>query len=189
MSDLFRSARGQELEHPDEERKKHPPFRATVFHPTEIEKPPRRINADIGDQYQEFLDKYDDLARFIDGFTEQDLAYYFREKARDAGYKYHIANMKRDRGIYKNLMKTYSVREIALMIEFIFFSPQNYLDTAHTQPTVLASSMVNRIYTDAVMWANDEYVPSDTQPKKKLKVKREWKNTNPEETKSKIGEW
>lgn len=188
MSDLFRSALGQSLEQPTETKPKQRPFRSDVFHPTEVEVPPPRRNAP-GDRYQSFLDKYDDLERFIDGFTPQDLMYYFREKAKEAGYKYHIANMKRDMGIYKKLLQSYSAREIALMIEFIFFSNQDYLDTAHTQPTVLASAYVNTLYTDALLWAEDKYDPTKKKVKRPTIKKREWKNTKPKEERSKIGEW
>lgn len=190
MSDLFRSARGQTLEQPTEPKQKQRPFRSDVFRPTEVEVPPLRRNAP-GDRYQSFLDKYDDLERFIDGFTPQDLMYYFREKAKEAGYKYHIANMKRDMGIYKKLLESYSAREVALMIEFIFFSNQDYLNTSKTQPTVLASAYVNTIYTDALLWADDKYVPGQREKKKQRPTikKREWKNTKPQEERSKIGEW
>lgn len=189
MSDLFRAAFGQTLEQPIEPKQKQRPFRSDVFHPTGVEVPPLRRNA-LGDKYQAFLDKYDDLERFIDGFTAQDLMYYFREKAKEAGYKYHISNMKRDMGIYKKLLESYSPREVALMIEFIFFSDQDYLDTSHTQPTVLASAFVNTIYADSVLWAEDKYVPGKHDKKKKLTIKkREWSNTKPKEERSKIGEW
>lgn len=188
MSDLFRAALGQTLEQPIEPKHTKRPFRSTVFHPEGVEVPPQRVNAS-SDKYQSFLDKYDDLERFIDGFTPQDLMYYFREKAKEAGYKYHISNMKRDMGIYKKLLNSYSPKEVALMIEFIFFSEQDYLDTAHTQPTVLASSFVNTIYADAMLWAEDKYVPGP-KPKKRLVIKkREWSNTKPKEERSKIGEW
>lgn len=191
MSDLFRSALGQSLEQPTEPKQKRQAFRSDVFHPTGIEVPPPRRNAP-GDRYQSFLDKYDDLERFIDGFNVQDLMYYFREKAREAGYKYHISNMKRDMGIFKKLLETYSTREIALMIEFIFFSEQDYLEKTNTQPTVLASSWVNTIYHDAMLWVDDKYVPGKSKhvpkPRPTLK-KREWKNTKPNNERSKIGEW
>lgn len=188
MSDLFRNALGQSTEQPVEESKPKQSFNhMDILRPKRKEYPVVRRNAP-GDLYQAFLDKYDDLERFIDGFTEQDLTYYFREKAKEAGYKYHIANMKRDRGIFKKLLGTYSPVEIALMIEFIFFSEQDYLDAACTQPTVLASNFVNRIYRDSKLWVEDKYVPGK-KSKFKLSEKREWKNSKPDEERVKIGEW
>jgi hypothetical protein len=187
ISDLFRSVRGQTLEHPTECKEKVSPFKNDVFHPHGVEVPISHNNI-TSDKYQSFLDKYDDLERFIDGFTPQDLMYYFREKSKEAGYKYVVSNMRRDMGIYKKLLDSFSAREIALMIEFIFFSEQDYLDKSKTQPTVLSSSYVNTIYSDATAWAKDEYVPSATKRKSCKKV-REWKNTSPERESAKIGEW
>lgn len=192
-NELFREARGQSLE-------EHKPIReevvrvrtdTSIFHPREVEVPQTsRINA-RGDKYQSFLDKYNDLERFLDGFTPQDFAYYFREKARESGVKYRISNMKRDIGIFKSLLNDYSTREIALMIEFIFSSEQNYLTREVTQPTVLASKMGNRIYLDSKKWAADEYVPTATEDKRRTTSikKREWKLPKPVKERTKIGEW
>ena len=139
------------------------------------------------DPYSSFMEKYNHLESTIDSFNARDLMYYFREKARESGTKYVIANMKRDMGIFKKLLSNYEPKEVCLMIEFIFFSEQDYLDKTITQPTVLASSWCNTIYRDALLWANDEYVPS-LKPAKKSRVTREWGRESTEE-KAVIGEW
>ena len=136
------------------------------------------------DRYSSFLQKYEDIENTVDSFTTHDLMYFFREKARECGVKYVIANMKRDLGIFKKLQGSYEVREICLMIEFIFSSEQNYLTRDITQPTVLSSGWCNKIYTDSIKWANDEYTPEPI----KLKVNREWQGDT-EEDKANIGEW
>lgn len=141
------------------------------------------------DPYSSFKEKYNHLSDEIDSFTTRDLMYFFREKAKEAGVKYVIANMKRDMGIFKKLQSNYSVREICLMIEFIFFSEQDYLDKSITQPTVLASSWCNTIYRDALLWVDDQYVPSARKTSKSDRIaKREWQREVTGERVS-IGEW
>ena len=138
------------------------------------------------DRYASFLQKYENLEDTVDTFTTHDLMYFFREKARESGVKYVIANMKRDLGIFKKLQTNYEVREICLMIEFIFCSEQNYLDITSTQPTVLSSTWCNTIYKDSMLWANDEYDPNFRTTKKK--TSREWKGDTSTD-KAKVGEW
>ena len=141
------------------------------------------------DPYSSFLDKYSHLSETVDDFKTQDLMYFFREKARENGVKYVIANMKRDMGIFKKLQENYTPREICLMIEFIFCSNQNYLDITITQPTVLASSWCNTIYRDSLLWADDQYEPVERKPTKREHIqKREWQREVIGE-KTTIGEW
>lgn len=141
------------------------------------------------DPYSSFLGKYNHLSETIDEFKTQDLMYFFREKARESGVKYVIANMKRDMGIFKKLQENYTPREICLMIEFIFCSNQNYLDITITQPTVLSSSWCNTIYRDSILWANDEYEPVEKTVTKKDRIKkREWQREVTGE-KAVVGEW
>ena len=141
------------------------------------------------DPYTSFLDKYNHLSETIDDFKTQDLMYFFREKARESGVKYVIANMKRDMGIFKKLQDNYTPREICLMIEFIFCSNQNYLDITITQPTVLSSNWCNTIYRDSILWANDEYEPTQRVSTKKEHIKkREWQREVTGE-KTEIGVW
>lgn len=141
------------------------------------------------DPYTNFLDKYNDLENTIDEFKTQDLMFFFREKAKENGVKYVIANRGRDMGVFKKLQENYSPREICLMIEFIFNSEQNYLDREITQPTVLISSWCNTLYRDSLLWADDMYKPYEKAPTRKEQVKkREWQREVKGE-KSTIGEW
>ena len=141
------------------------------------------------DPYSSFLDKYNHLSETIDSFKTQDLMYFFREKARESGVKYVIANMKRDMGIFKKLQENYTPREICLMIEFIFCSNQNYLDITITQPTVLSSSWCNTIYRDSLLWAEDAYEPTERKTTRREHIKkRDWQ-TEVTGEKISIGEW
>ena len=152
-----------------------------------FEEAPKKSNS--SGKYEIFLKKYSNLEETIDNFKTQDLMYYFREKAHEAGIKYVIANMKRDMGIFKRLQDNYTPREICLMIEFIFNSDQNYLDVHITQPTVLSSQWCNKIYRDSILWANDEYIPDRPKKTKKDQLKsREWQG-NTTTDRAKIGEW
>ena len=137
-------------------------------------------------RYQIFLEKYADLENHIDSFKTQDIVYFFREKSKEAGARYIIANMKRDMGIFKKLQENFSVPEILLMIEFIFSGDQTYLDVNRTQPTVLASNWVNTIYQDSILWSKDRYTEVKRGSSKSRTEKREWSSSN---TDSKIGEW
>lgn len=141
------------------------------------------------DPYSSFLEKYHHLSETIDSFKTQDLMYFFREKAKESGVKYVIANMKRDMGIFKKLQENYTPREICLMIEFIFCSNQNYLDITITQPTVLSSNWCNTIYRDSLLWVEDQYEPVEKRVTKREHIKkREWQREVTEE-KTTIGEW
>ncbi len=138
-----------------------------------------------GGDYEHFLYKYEHLEEMHSKFNTKDLCYFFKTKANESGNRYVIANMRRDMGIFKNLLNEFSVEEILLMIEFIFSGDQTYLDLSRTQPTVLASNWVNTIYRDSVDWANDSYVDKKTVTNKNTS-KREWKSST---KKTKIGEW
>lgn len=148
-------------------------------------KPTNAVRSSKGDYYRDFLYKYQRLRESIDSFGTRDLMYLFREKASEAGVKYVIANYKRDMAVFKKLMDSYTPREIALMIEFIFHSNQNYLDIHITQPTVLISTWCNTVYRDSVKWANDEYQPTVKQDRN---ANREWGST-PEGEVAKINSW
>lgn len=138
------------------------------------------------DKYQSFLERYWDLENNVDSFTTQDLMYFFREKSKEAGFKYVISNMKRDLGIFKRLRSNYTNREICLMVEFLFFSDQDYLEKDRLQPTVLTSTWCSTIYADSMLWLEDKYIPSST--KRKKLASREW-ISNAENNSHKIGDW
>ena len=182
LADAFRKSRSQCLVTPVEKsvekvNNSHSPFKTGY-------KESRKRNVS-SDRYSAFLEKYEDIENTVDTFNTHDLMYFFREKARESGFKYVIANMKRDLGIFKKLQENYEVREICLMIEFIFCSNQNYLDKDRTQPTVLASTYCNTIYKDSIAWANDEYVPYEKTGKKH--TVREWTGDKSDE--AKVGDW
>ena len=183
LANSFREARKQCLVTPVEKSvetvdKSHRPFKTGYAES-------RRRNV-TSDRYTAFLEKYEDIENTVDTFTTNDLMYFFREKAKEAGVKYVIANMKRDLGIFKKLQADYEPREICLMIEFIFFSEQTYLDKDITQPTVLSSTWCNTIYRDSIAWANDEYDPN-VRPAKPKTV-REWKGDTSTDS-AKVGDW
>lgn len=183
LANSFRESRRQCLVTPVEKSvdnvdKSHRPFKTGYSES-------RKRNA-TSDRYTAFLKKYEDIENTVDTFTTNDLMYFFREKAKEAGVKYVIANMKRDLGIFKKLQADYEPREICLMIEFIFFSEQTYLDKEITQPTVLSSTWCNTIYRDSIAWANDEYDPNFKPVKQR--VTREW-NGDTSTDSAKVGDW
>ena len=139
------------------------------------------------DPYTSFLDKYHHLSETVDEFKTQDLMYFFREKARECGIKYVITAVTRDMAIFKRLAKNYEIREVLLMIEFLFSDEQDYLDKVSLQPTILASRWLNTIYADSIAWSNDEYVPHNKRRKSNTS-NREWTSTDDEHS-TKIGEW
>lgn len=106
---------------------------------------PSRQRKNTLSYYDMFLKKYTDLENTIDDLGTRDLVYYFREIAEESGYKYVIANMKKDMAIMKRLKENYSVREICGMIEFLYTSEQDYLDKDRLSPNLLASQWVNTI--------------------------------------------
>lgn len=143
---------------------------------------PKPRNA-TSDYYKDFIKKYSNLTEEnIDTFNARDLMYFFREKSKESGSKYVISNMHRDLGIFKKLQSGYSNMEICTMIEFLFFSSQNYLTKMGLQPTVLASNWCNTIYHDTLLWVRDLYIP-----KNKKAVSREWVKTSNDSIK--MGEW
>ena len=183
LANSFRESRRQCLVTPvdkpvDNVDKSHRPFKTGY-----AESRKRNVSSD---RYASFLKKYEDIENTVDTFTTNDLMYFFREKAKEAGVKYVIANMKRDLGIFKKLQTDYEPREICLMIEFIFFSEQTYLDKNITQPTVLSSTWCNTIYRDSIAWANDEYDPNFKPSKQR--TTREWKGDTSTDS-AKVGDW
>ena len=183
LADSFRNARNQCLVTPVEKSVENVKNSRRPFKTGYSESRKRKASSD---KYASFLDKYKDIENTVDTFNTNDLMYFFREKAREAGVKYVISNMKRDLGIFKKLQSDYEPREICLMIEFIFCSEQNYLDKSITQPTVLVSTWCNTIYHDSILWANDEYVPNSRS--EKYKPAREWKGDTSVD-KAKVGDW
>lgn len=138
--------------------------------------------------YGSFLKKYANLEDYIDKFSTRDLVYYFREIANESGYKYTIANIKKDMAIMKRLQKHYTPKEICGMIEFLYDSEQDYLEKDRLSPNLLASQWVNTIYADMQLWVEDKYVPKSKKANKTHDKSREWNNDNNSENDF-IGNW
>jgi hypothetical protein len=120
------------------------------------------IHKPLSDPYGSFLKKYYSMSEeTVLNFTAQELLYFFKEVARRAGYKYVISNISRDTAVFKKLKKDYDNVSICLMIEFIFESGQNYINSL--QPTVLISELGLKIYEDSRTWNDDKYVPPTKQ--------------------------
>lgn len=140
-----------------------------------------------------FAEKYSNLSKCIDGFGTKDLLYLFRQIAEDSGYKYVIANFKKDMAIMKRVRENYTNREIWLMIDFLYNSNQTYLDKSRLSPNVLVSQWCNTIYADSLNYdsVNGTYAPQQSTKKvskrKSQLQKREWSKTNKDT--SKVGEW
>lgn len=146
----------------------------------------RKKSQNYKSPYEGFLNKYADLEHTIDSFSTRDLVYYFRKIAEENGYKYVIANYKKDMHIFKKLKEEFSNRHICAMIEFIYSSNQNYLDKERLSPNVLASNFINSIYPDTLLWLDDNYTPNSYN--KKDKRENEWKGDTSHDTSS-IGDW
>ena len=145
--------------------------------------PPTKGKKKPSTQYENFYRKYLNLEEYIDSFGVTDLVYYFREIAKENGYRYVITNFAKDKAVFKRVLSNYSVREVCAMIEFLFESEQDYLDKARTTPNVLYSAWVNTIYADTQLWIDDKYVPKS---KKTKKHKGEW-NSDDDSSDSVIG--
>lgn len=171
----FRASRNQSLEKPS----------TKTTRELNVSKPQKKKQAQ-SDSYRNFLIKYNDLENYIDKLGTRDLAYYFRQVAEDNGYKYVIANMKKDMAIFKRLQENFDVQDICGMIEFLYTSEQDYLDKDRLSPNVLASRWVNTIYSDMQLWVDDKYVPRS----KQKHAKKEWTDTvDKSTTKASIGGW
>lgn len=174
----FRKARNQ-CELPFKEEKKRPKTSTTKNPTTRKKKSP----------YDSFFDKYEDLENCIDDFNALDLVYFFVEKAKSSGIRYVVANYAKETACAKKLLKSYSAREICLMIEFLFESEQTYLKKDSLSITVLTSSWCNKIFRDSLLWVDDKYVDSPPTRSFKKKTTREWTKSKDSKKSAKIGEW
>lgn len=165
----FRSSRGQVEEPPKKEA-------------------PRKKKSGAKSQYEIFLGKYNDLENNIDNFSVRDLVFYFREVAREHGYKYSISNMTKEMACMKRL-EEFDNREVCAMIEFLYDSDQDYLPKDRLSPSLLSSRWVNTIYADMKLWVEDKYVPNSKKSDKPKHVsKGEWNpNTDTDEEDIEIG--
>lgn len=143
--------------------------------PKETPKPPSRQRREPTSPYEVFLRKYSHLEDTIDDLGTKDLVYYFREVAKENGYKYVISNIQKDMAVMKKARTNFDNREICGMIEFLYESDQDYLEKDRLSPNLLVSSWVNTIYADMQLWVEDKYVPRSVQSKKpKYNTKGEW---------------
>lgn len=155
----------------------------SVQAPKETPKPPSRQRREPNSPYEVFLRKYSHLEDTIDDLGTKDLVYYFREVAKENGYKYVISNIQKDMAVMKKARTNFDNREICGMIEFLYESDQDYLEKDRLSPNLLVSSWVNTIYADMQLWVEDKYVPRSVQSKKsKHSTKGEWKSSAKEET-------
>lgn len=158
LRDEFLSDRGQHLEPPKQE-----------------EKPISRGKKKSVTPYDTFIRKYNDFENNVDTFSTRELVYYLREIAQESGYKYVIANIKKDMAIMKRLLENYSTKEICAMIEFLYVSEQDYIDKNRVSVNLLGSQWINTIYADTMLWVEDKYTPH-TEKKKSYRKKsqHEW---------------
>ena len=167
----FRSSRGQFEEAPKQEA------------------PRKKRKKGAKTHYDVFLKKYEDLENRIDDFNVRDLVFYFREIAKEHGYKYAISNITKEMAVMKRLTENYDNREICAMIEFLYDSEQDYLPKDRLSPSLLSSGWVNTIYADMKLWVEDKYVPNSKKSDKPKHVsKGEWNpNTDTDEEDIEIG--
>lgn len=170
LAEEFRHARGQYSEVSDESLKPKKKKTDTYYENT-------------------FLNKYENVEKLADKFSSKDLVFYFREVAKETGFKYYIHSLQKDMSVFKKLKKDYSSPEICAMIEFLFKSDQNYLSKNRVSPSILTSTWNITIFADTLLWIDDKYYPKDKAIKKN-KPKGEWKlQPQEEEIESSIGEW
>lgn len=115
-----------------------------------------------------------------DEFNSQDLVCFFRYCAERKGIRY-VSHWSRDASVMKKLMEEFSVEEIIMMTEFLFFSDQDYLDKKRLTVGIFSTGWLSRIYQDADDWVNDRYVPDSQKKKQAPAVQREWKGDKDED--------
>lgn len=111
----------------------------------------------------------------FDSFNANDLVCFFRHCAAKKGIRY-VANWKRDNAHMKKLQEEFTNREIIAMIEFLFYSKQDYLEKKKLSIGIFMTGWLNTIYQDSQDWLEDKYVP-----RKKNQKPREWTEDKPEE--------
>lgn len=149
-------------------------------------KPTRKRKKNSVDAFKE---KYANLSNTIDTFGTKEILYLFRQIAEDSGYKYVIANFKKDMGIMKRLRENYTNKEIWDMIDFLYNSEQDYLEKSKLSPNILVSGWCNTIYADSQLYIKGEYTNGFKKKSKRTSQlkNREWSNNK--QTTSKVGEW
>lgn len=150
-------------------------------------KPKKRKKAYNNSQYDLFMKKYEDFENSVDRFNSVDLVLYFKTKANEAGYPFYVANMAKEAKNMKRLMEIYPQKEICAMIEFLYFSEQDYLEKNRLSVGLMTSRWATTIHEDTMLWVEDRYVPrSKTSRKPVRQHKGEWSSGN---SVSSVGEW
>lgn len=115
----------------------------------------------------------------VNDFTCSDLVCFFRHCANEQGIRYAI-NWPKDMSQMKRLMKNeggeFTNQEIVMMVEFLFYSKQNYLDKKRVSIGIFSTNWLNKIYQDAEDWVKDAYSTNQTNRK------REWSGDKNEVT-------
>ena len=125
-----------------------------------MNKPDNRPTRKKRTPYEMFLLKYDAIEKNgVEHFKTDDLIYYFKKVATDNNKYFAITSLVKERAIMKRVMSNFDNEDICLMIEFLFNSPQDYLDKDRLNPSLLASAWVNTIIVDSKLWLEDKFVP------------------------------
>ena len=159
-------------------------------------KPPKK-QYNSNTQYNNFLKKNENFEENVDKFNSVDLVFYFREQAEKAGYKFFIGSMAKEASCMKRLMNQFPNAEICAMIEFLYFSEQDYLDKDRLTIGLLSSRWISTIHADMLLWVDDKYSPKSASKRQKSKkpLRGEWtgekseNETSSKHRKSVIGEW
>lgn len=117
----------------------------------------------------------------------KDLLDYFILQAKKNNVRYVVTNIQKELRPFKILLeKGVTKEEIINMIDFIFNSPQNYINKEEATPLILYSTWFHKILEDSKAWKEGKY-----NPHKKKKVVREWKKdkSNKDNIDVVIGEW
>lgn len=158
--------------------------RGTVAQPPTKKEENKKPTSNKKSPYDIFLQKVDNLEKYIDYFNASDLYFYFIYISNRNGYKYVSFNTGRDFKTFSRLSQQFSNKEICCMIEFLYESEQNYLNKSKLTPNLLVSGWINTIYADMQSWVKGEF-KKDCNVKKQGKIKKEyiceWDSTNDSE--------
>ena len=150
---------------------------------------PKRKNNGVSN-YEKFLSKCENFESNAPKFNSIDLVFYMRKVAEECGYKIYISNMAKEASLMKKLKTQYGSVDVCAMIEFVYYSEQDYLEKNRVTISTLCSRWATTIHEDAMLWVDDKYTPRKYKSGTK-KLKGEWDGDAPTENnrKTKIGEW
>ena len=121
-------------------------------------------------------------AKSIDKYNSRDILYYYKDLAKECGIKF-VSNISLDNRYMRNIkqaLQNYTIEEVLGMYEFLFKSPQTYLDMKSSHPGIILTQWGNRIYNDSLAFKEGNY-------KEKNKfTNREYSGDT---TESAVGEW